>query len=412
MCIVVQVGWRDWSQRRLDNLLLQILTRSREWIQAENCSVFLPCPDTQDLVIHSAHASNAQGLGELRIPRSHGIVGYTMREKRIIRVDDVYADPRFSPEADKQTGWLTKSILAAPLLNGDDCIGVIEYLNPIGKNHFSSKDEELIEYFSWLAAGSLVRIQSHQAQLEKIQVMRDLALAREIQTGLLPSVFPNQTQLPSIDLHAALKPALEVSGDLYDVFAIGGDKYCAVVGDVSGKGIAAGLFMGVARTVIRAIAQPSFTPAEILQRVNAQLVDDNPAMLFITIILVCIVGSTGKITYATGGHNPPVFAPHESPACFAPSGGQPLGIFPNARFVQHSMELHPGDLFFLYTDGVTEAMDSNQSLFSDHRLLSILSAHPRLEASAITRAVIQSVDAFANGAEQSDDIAVMALRHR
>lgn len=396
----------------LDGLLLQILTRSREWIQAENCSIFLPCPHTQDLVIHSAHGSNAPSFGALRIPRGHGIAGYTMKEKRLIRVDDVNSDPHFCPDADRQTGWVTKAILAAPLLNGDDCIGVIEYLNPVEKSHFSARDEEMVEYFSWLAAGSIVRIQSHQAQLERLQVMRDLALAREIQLGLLPSMFPSASDLPTIDLHAAIQPALEVSGDLYDFFRISDTKYCVVVGDVSGKGIAAGLFMGVARTLIRAIAQPNLSPVEILQRVNAKLFADNSAMLFITMILACIDVDTGAIVYASGGHNPPIVAPYEAEASFAASGGQPLGIFPKARFVEHKLDLRLGDTFFLYTDGVTEAMNSNQCQFSEQRLLQTLTFQPKRLAAEITEAVIQAVVSFVQGAEQSDDIAVMALRRR
>lgn len=197
-------------------LLEMILEKSRPWMRAEACSIFLPDPATGDLVIHSAHGDSQPQLGELRVPAGQGIVGAAMKEKRMIRVDDVSRDPRFFAQADAQTGWKTKALLAAPLLDGEECLGVIEFLNPQGRPAFSRADEEMMEYFAGLVSGALVRIRAHEATLERAQVQRDLELAREMQQGLLPKQFPTREQAPQLEIFARLDPAKEVSGDLYD----------------------------------------------------------------------------------------------------------------------------------------------------------------------------------------------------
>ena len=204
----------------LRGLLQMILEKSRPWMRAEACSIFLPDPATGELVIHSAHGDSAPKIGSLRVPRGQGIVGAAMEEKKLIRVDDVTRDARFFSQADEQTGWKTRALLAAPLLDGEECIGVIEFLNPQGRESFQREDEELMEYFAGLVSSALVRIQAHDAALERAQVQRDLDLAREMQQGLLPRVFPGRDQAPGVEIFARLDPAKEVSGDLYDFFPV------------------------------------------------------------------------------------------------------------------------------------------------------------------------------------------------
>jgi len=188
----------------LSGLLLMILEKSRPWIQAEACSIFLPEEGTGELVIHSAQGDSVPQLGTLRVPKGKGIVGSAMEERKVIRVDDVSKDTRFYGKADEKTGWKTKALLAAPLLEGGNCVGVIEFLNPIGRAAFTSRDETMVEYFAGLVASALVRIRAHDAALERAAVQRDLDLARELQGGLLPKVFPTQAEAPGIELFAGV----------------------------------------------------------------------------------------------------------------------------------------------------------------------------------------------------------------
>ena len=396
----------------LSGLLLMILEKSRPWIQAEACSIFLPEEETGELVIHSAQGDSTPQLGTLRVPKGQGIVGTAMKERKTIRVDDVSKDPRFYSKADEKTGWKTKALLASPLLDGGECVGVIEFLNPIGRSAFTSGDETMVEYFAGLVAAALVRIRAHKAALERAAVQRDLDLARELQGGLLPKVFPTREEAPGIELFARLEPAKEVSGDLYDFFTIEPGKMCFVVGDVSGKGIAAGIFMAVTRTLIRATAVPGRSPLEIMNRVNAQLAKENQASLFVTMILGIVDTTTGRMVYGQGGHNPPILVPAQGKPTYEPAGGMPLGVFEDAKFGERELQLKPGETLLVYTDGVTEAMNEAKDLFGEDRLEKAVTGVASLSPEKIAERVIEQVEGFVLEAERSDDITLLAIQRR
>jgi sigma-B regulation protein RsbU (phosphoserine phosphatase) len=396
----------------LSGLLLMILEKSRPWIQAEACSIFLPEEETGELVIHSAQGDSTPQLGTLRVPKGQGIVGTAMKERKTIRVDDVSKDPRFYSKADEKTGWKTKALLASPLLDGGECVGVIEFLNPFGRSAFTSGDETMVEYFAGLVAAALVRIRAHKAALERAAVQRDLDLARELQGGLLPKVFPTREEAPGIELFARLEPAKEVSGDLYDFFTIEPGKMCFVVGDVSGKGIAAGIFMAVTRTLIRATAVPGRSPLEIMNRVNAQLAKENQASLFVTMILGIVDTATGRMVYGQGGHNPPILVPAQGKPTYEPAGGMPLGVFEDAKFGERELQLKPGETLLVYTDGVTEAMNQAKDLFGEDRLEKAVTGVADLSPEKIAERVIEQVEGFVLEAERSDDITLLAIQRR
>ncbi|MCT0226045.1 PP2C family protein-serine/threonine phosphatase [Synechococcus sp. CS-1328] len=396
----------------LDGLLQRILVESRPWMNCEACSIFLPEPVTGDLMIHSAQGGAAAKMSSFRIPEGQGVVGSAMTDKTIVRVDDVSKDSRFFGGADEKTGWTTRALIAAPLLDGDNCIGAIEFLNPVGRASFSDRDELLIEYFALMVSSALVRIQSHQAALDRALVQRDLDLARELQEGLLPTNFPICRRPGDLDLFATIKPALEVSGDLYDFFESADGRIFFLVGDVSGKGVAAGLFMAVTKTLIRGISKTTSDPAEILKLVNQELVNQNAAYLFVTIILGIYDPQTGLVSYAQGGHSQPIAVNSAGFASYQPPGGQPLGVFDNAFFSPLSIILDQGETLILYSDGVTEAMNQLSELYGDERLLNLINGHTCETANEIAAKILDDVHAFVDGAERSDDITILVVNRR
>ena len=181
------------------------------------------------------------------------------------------------------------------------------------------------------------------------------------------------------------------SGDLYDFFPVEPGKLCFVVGDVSGKGIAAGLFMAVTRTLVRATAVPGRSPLEILQRVNAQLCVDNRANLFVTMILGIVDTRSGAIVYGQGGHNPPILVGEDGTAEYEPLGGMALGVFDEATFGERHLQLLPGQLLLVYTDGVTEAMTARSEMFGEDRLKALAQGMRNPSAEELAEAVVQGV---------------------
>ncbi len=399
-------------ESHLEGLLLQILGKSLPWMRVEACSIFLPDEETGDLVIHSAQGDKVPQLGALRVPAGQGIVGVAMTEKRLIRVDDAAHDDRVYKEADKKTGWTTRALLAAPLLDGEECLGVIEFLNPSGRPAFTEGDERLVEYFAGLVASALGRVRAQTAALERVALQRELDLARELQAGLLPKSFPDEEASPTLEVYARLDPAKEVSGDLYDFFFIEPGKLCFVVGDVSGKGVAAGLFMAMTRTLVRAMARPGMSPSEILSRVNVELCRDNEACLFVTMILGIADVATGEVVCGLGGHNPVIYWGSSGKPEFGPLGGAPIGVMEKATFPQWSTVLGHHEILMVYTDGVPEAMNERDELFTNGRLLAMAESCGETSSREVADSVAGAVADHVGRAEPSDDVTIMVLRRR
>lgn len=246
----------------------------------------------------------------------------------------------------------------------------------------------------------------------KERMESELGIARDIQMGLLPKIFPPFPDVPEFDLYAFLQPAREVGGDLYDFYRIDDERVCFVLGDVSGKGVPASLFMAVTMTLIKMTAAKGFSPDRILQEVNAQLSRDNSSSMFVTLFCGILNTGSGEIWYANGGHNPPVLLRNTEKSSFlAGTDGILLGAMEEYTFSMKHLVLAPGESLFLYSDGVTEAMDEQENLYSDERLLDFLDDLGNRAPRETVEAVMGSVLSFAGKAPQADDITLMMIRY-
>jgi sigma-B regulation protein RsbU (phosphoserine phosphatase) len=256
---------------------------------------------------------------------------------------------------------------------------------------------------------SLLKCKIYQ-DTARASLAAELRVAQEIQRGMVPKDFAGLSWGLPIDVHALLEPAKEVGGDLYDVFPIGDGRVCIALGDVSGKGIPAALFMAITATLLRATARHVQRPAQILSHVNDELARDNPSSMFVTLFCAVLDTKTGKIVFASGGHTSPVLVrPGGAPRLLADRPGTVVGIQPNLSFEQRELQLEPGDTLLLYTDGVTEAFDPGRVCFGEDRLLQALGA-PAPASKELVQNVLEAVRAFARGEAQSDDIALLAIR--
>jgi len=245
----------------------------------------------------------------------------------------------------------------------------------------------------------------------KERIESELKIAHDIQMGMLPKVFPPFPDRRELDIFAALEPAREVGGDLYDFFFLDDNHLCFHVGDVSGKGVPASLFMAITNTLIKTKAARGLEPHVVLEMVNEDLSVDNPSCLFVTLFLGILDVTTGFLRYANGGHNPPFLLPAGGPPETLPgTDGIALGVEESFPYRSGGIALKPGDLLFLYTDGVTEAMNPEKAFFTEGRLKEDLSAVKDLPVKDVVRTVRERIKVFAGEEPQADDITMLAIR--
>ena len=238
----------------------------------------------------------------------------------------------------------------------------------------------------------------------------ELTAARNIQMSLVPKRFPAFPERAEFDVHAILRPAREIGGDLYDFYFLDGDRLCFLIGDVSGKGIPAALFMAVTKTLLKASSSSDLPMAQMMAQVNDELCDQTDSGMFVSLLFAVLSVKTGALTFCNAGH-PSAFL--LSAAGTAPLDGPrnvALGAMPGLAYHAATAQFAPGDALFLYTDGVTEALDRDDRFYGPARLQIVLKELATLPVEKITRGVVTDVRTFCGEREQSDDISVMALR--
>ena len=267
---------------------------------------------------------------------------------------------------------------------------------------FETMQKSLVDYID--------ELQKTTANKERIE--SELRIARSIQMGMVPKIFPPFPERKDVDLYAKLIPAKEVGGDLYDFF-IEGNKFYFIIGDVSGKGVPASLVMAVTCRLFRTVAAHFQSPAEIVTALNDALAESNESNMFCTFFIGILDLCDGHLQYCNAGHNAPVII---APSCevkfMEVVPNLPLGLFGGFPYEGQECDIDKGTTIFLYTDGVTEAEDNNKALYSDERLLSLLDKERNSIPQPIVDVLLTDIDSHVNGAEQSDDITIMCIHYK
>lgn len=251
-------------------------------------------------------------------------------------------------------------------------------------------------------------LKSTTSAKEKIE--SELRIAREIQMGMIPKIFPPFPELTEIDLFAMMEPAKEVGGDLYDFFLIDEKHLCFAIGDVSGKGVPASLFMAITRTLLRTVAPKQHSTREIVKTLNSSLSQGNESNMFVTFFIGIINIETGHLRYTNAGHNPPAILHSGGKVeLFETTREIPIGLFDDFEYTEKDRYLSKDDRLFLYTDGITEAENWDQELYSEERLLTCLSSVKNSEPIEIVMSVAKDVVIHVNDYLQSDDLTMLCI---
>ena len=240
----------------------------------------------------------------------------------------------------------------------------------------------------------------------------ELNIARDIQMSFLPQTFPPFPNRSEFDLYALIQPAREVGGDLYDFYLIDDNHLCFLIGDVSDKGVPAALFMARTKAVVKSTVGRIRSPREILTAVNKELSLNNEECMFVTLFLGILTVDSGHMVYANAGHNPPLYiASHQDAVFFKTKNSSALGLDADADYYDHTIRLSENDTLFMYTDGVTEALNDRNQFFSDEQLQKEVSLQKSRSIQDLASIVMDSVKTFSSGTAQSDDITILCLKY-
>lgn len=248
---------------------------------------------------------------------------------------------------------------------------------------------------------------------EKERIGAELSVATHIQSSMLPCIFPAFPGRKEFDIYATMTPAKEVGGDFYDFFLIDHDHLAMVMADVSGKGVPAALFMVITKTLIKNITQTGLSPKEVLEKANNQLCENNEAEMFVTVWLGILEITTGKLICANAGHEYPAVKKADGKyELVKDKHGFVLAGMENTRYREYELVLAQGDCLYLYTDGVTEATNTEDELYGTERMIDALNRYKDASCEELLAGMKADIDKFVGSAPQFDDITMLNLRLR
>ena len=386
-------------------LMPAILDVARRVFHVQAASLFLVNAGG-DLELASASGADNIATAKIIVPRGQGISGWVLENRLPQLVPDAYADPRFYRDADRQTGYRTRSILCVPLTRNDKDIGVLQVLNPLDREQFDLSDLEAFTAYGNLAATAIDKLRTIQRQQEQQRTAQESAIARDIQKSFLPQNLPQRAE---ISFAASYRPALNVGGDFYDVIALGPDEFYFVIGDVSGKGTPAALLMAQALSILRLILIPGISPVTVLARWNETLCGHTIRGMFVTAIVGRIVPSRRHVELASAGHPSPLRVRAGGGASEeAMPSAPPLGIVPEIPGRSHQLTLARGERLVFFTDGLTESFNAQRiplDLIGVEKLLD--EDFPR--AADVVAALERGEAAHRQDAAPHDDLTILVL---
>ncbi len=394
----------------VDETLLRTLPQITDYLKAEGAAVFLMDEATQ--VISCVACHGATEITGLTLEYGQGIVGKCVATNTGALVRDVNDHPDFYGAIDDQTGFVTRSILCAPLSVKDRCVGAIELVNKRNPDDlFEDNDLKILETLAASAALAVLNARMATALVEQERVKRELELAAEIQRRFLPEAGTGDTLTAPIT--GINKAARGVSGDFFDYFTLPDGRIYFGLGDVSGKGINAALLMSKTASLFRCLGKTVRDPGKLLGRINAELCETAAHGMFVT--MACGIydprqGCEGLIRLANAGHEP-VLLYRDGAFSTYEAGGPPLGIvppLPGENGAYEEVQIFPnGGSLYIYTDGLTEGYTETGAPLEDTGVQEILERHKGLSLQDQLKHLVAAV--FHPGMKLRDDVTVLAL---
>ena len=387
----------------LRTMLSEVVSAAKQVLRADRGTVWLYDAAADQLVIEIA-----TGFAPVRIPTSVGLAGACARDRRMINVPDCYADARFNPDVDKRSGYRTRCMLSLPLVDHKGTlVGVMQVLNKVD-GVFDENDEALAAVLAAQCAVALQRVRMTEDLIEGEKMRQALETARVVQMSTLPAAMPI---FAGYDVFGTFKPADLTGGDTFDL-AVLDQGLLAVLADATGHGIAPALSVTQMHAMLRMAFRLGADLETAFIQVNNQLADILPDDRFITAFVGLLDRSTHQLRFHSGGQGPILHfqSASESCACYRPTsfplGAMRLSSLPAAT----TLDMQPGDIMLLLSDGIYEYRNPNNESFGQERVEATMRDHHRKSTAELASVLLDSVQRFAAGARQEDDMTVVLVK--
>jgi sigma-B regulation protein RsbU (phosphoserine phosphatase) len=370
-------------------------------------AIFLLDPLSGDLVLRNTRGWSAESIRRYsRITKGTGLYWKAIRERRSFITEDTSVQPSYLPK-ETSDGRRLGSQINIPLLTKDRPVGVMS-LEGHENCCIDAEHEKVLNALANQMAIAIENAQLYEEILTREKKLEsDTELAREVQRSMLPDEAP---VVPGFELASSYLPADNIGGDFYDYLRLPEGRTGIVIADVSGKGVAAAMIMAASRGAVRSAAQHQTDPAALLHAANRRLYRDIKRNVYITACYGVLDPAQGIFSYSSAGHFPPILVRENGEHSYLEAGGTILGMFDGVGYEEETLTMASGDLICFYTDGIVEAFNKNDEPFGEERLEKLLKRTRHHPASEIMRLIISSVQEFASGREQHDDMTVIVLK--
>lgn len=391
-----------------NELMALVMEKAKNVMSAEACSILIYNRDTERLEFELA-LSSEQGTSDtlkekVSLKVGQGIAGWVAEKREPLLVKDASTHNHFYQDADKLTGFTTKSLIAVPLIGRSGLLGVAEIMNPRHKKNFDEYDMEIFQTLSRHIAIAIENAYFHKESIEREKLKQELEIAAIVQKSFLPN--SPAFKKGNIEVSAVNISAKKIGGDIYDFITHLNGKVGVLIGDVSGKGVSAALYMAKIISEFRYIARIYSTPHETLNNLNAQL-SEAPRGMFLTAMYLIMDTDSGETNIAVAGHPPFLWLTEKEVRVMNVVSGPPLGIIPE-EYQSTVIRLNKGDRLLLLTDGAFDAKNKKGGRLGFDRVVEFVREH-RADTQLIEK-IVEHVNDFSQGTERADDLTLVEVK--
>jgi phosphoserine phosphatase RsbU/P len=394
------------SGQNLDALLYYIMEKCKLIMNAEATSLMLVIPETNDLEFKIVLGPKSEEIKPFRLPIGKGIAGWVAKTGEPVLIPDAYADDRFDPTFDKRSGFVTRSMLCVPMVYKTKIIGVMTVLNRLDQFSFTENDQVMLTIFASQAALAIENAKLLLEAIENERMQKELQVAAEIQNLLIPQKLP---KIKNLDISATYLPCQEISGDFYNIIPLDNKKYAFIVADVSGKGIPGAMVVSNMQATLRAYLEQSDDLLSIVSKLNLSIIDQTTDDRYITFFIGIYDENDMTMEYINAGHNPPLHYIKNKEIGRLKTGGIFIGFLP-FEYESANVQLSSGDILVLYTDGLIEAMDTEEVEFSEENVIKIIQKNSKSTSKVIQQNLIDEVTKHVGDKKLEDDFTLVVIK--